>query len=94
MFDAYELAFGGIQLIALVFGLTQFIKINAGMEGKKVTLLAAGLGTGVMLSYELIGIVPDPYGLILGMIFSSLAFGLSASGYYKFATRNDGDGQG
>ena len=40
MFDAYELAFGGIQLIALVFGLTQFIKEAFSMEGKKVTLLS------------------------------------------------------
>ena len=94
MFDAYEIAAGGIQLIALVFGLTQFIKEAAGWEGKKVTLLAAGLGAGVMVAYQLIGIVPEPYGQILNIVFGSVAFGLSASGYYKFATRNDGDGQG
>ena len=94
MFDAYELAFGGIQLIALVFGLTQFVKEAFNMEGKKVTLLAAGLGAGVMVAYQLIGIVPEPYEQVLNVVFSSSAFGLSASGYYKFATRNDGDGQG
>ena len=94
MFNAYELAYGGVQLIALVFGLTQFIKEAVGMEGKKVTLLAAGLGVLVMVAFQLIGIVPEPYGQILGIVFSSVAFGLSASGYYKFVTRNDGDGQG
>ena len=94
MFDAYELAYGGIQLIALVFGLTQFIKEAAGMEGKKVTLLAAGTGVGVMVAYQLIGIVAEPYGQILGIVFSSVAFGLAASGYYKFATRKDGNGLG
>ena len=99
MFDAYELAYGGIQLIALVFGLTQFIKEAAGWTGKKVTLLAAGTGVLVMVAYQLIDIVQEPYGQVLGIVFSSLAFGLAASGYYKFVTRNDpvkriSDGQG
>ncbi len=89
MFDPTTFAVGGVQLIALVFGLVQFIKENAGMEGKKVTLLAAGLGAAIMVIYQLIGIVPEPYGQIVEIVFNSSAFGLSASGYYKFFTRND-----
>ena len=94
MFDVYAITYGGIQLIALVFGLTQFIKEAVGWTGKKVTLLAAGLGILVMVAYQLIDIVAEPYGQILGVVFGSVAFGLSASGYYKFATRKDGNGLG
>ena len=71
-------------MLALVFGLTEFIKSLAGWEGKKVTMLAAALWAIVMVLYQLIGIVPEPYRQILQIVFASAAFGLSASGYYKF----------
>lgn len=87
MFDAESFALGGVQLIALVFGLTEFIKSAINLDGKKVTLLAAALGAIVMIAYQLIGIVPEPYGQILNIVFASSAFGLSASGYYKFINK-------
>lgn len=86
MFDVTAFTVNGVQLVALVFGLTQFIKEAFGWEGKKVTVLAASLGAVVMVAYELIGIVPDPYGQIVGIVASSIAFGMSASGYYKFVS--------
>lgn len=85
MFDPEAFAINGIQLMALVFGLTQFIKELLGWSGQKVTILAASLGVLVMVAYQLIGIAPDPYEQILNIIFTSVSFGLAASGYYKFA---------
>lgn len=85
MFDPESFAISGVQLIAVVFGLTQFIKEALGWDGKKVTLLAASLGMVVMVAYRLIAIIPEPYGLIVDVVFTSIAFGLAASGYYKFA---------
>lgn len=84
MFDVTAFTVNGVQLIALVFGLTQFIKEAIGWEGKKVTILAASLGAIVMVAYELIAVVPEPYGQVVGIVASSIAFGMSASGYYKF----------
>jgi len=89
MFDPTAFVLGGVQLIALVFGLTQFVKTLLSWEGQKVTVLAASLGALLMVVYRLVGIVPEPYGQIVDIAVNSLAFGLSASGYYKFFTRND-----
>ena len=79
MFDPESFAINGIQLMALVFGLTQFIKEAFDWSGKKVTFLAASLGVLIMVAYQLIGIVPDPYEQVLSIVFTSVAFGLSAS---------------
>jgi hypothetical protein len=84
MFDPEAFVVSGISLMALVFGLTQFIKEAAGWEGKKVTFLAASLGVLIMVAYQLIAILPPVYAQVLNIVFTSITFGLSASGYYKF----------
>lgn len=84
-FDPSAVVVGGVSLMIVVFGLTEFIKDAFSMSGKPVTLLAAGLGALVMVLYALIGIIPDPYGQVVDILFKSVTFGLSASGYYKFA---------
>ncbi len=85
MFEAESFVVSGVQLIALVFGLTEFIKDFFSMDGKKVTALAASLGVIIFVLYRLIGIIPEPYGQVVSIVFTSATFGLSASGYYKFA---------
>lgn len=85
MFDVESFAVNGIQLIVLVFGLVQFVKELLGWEGKKVTLLAAAMGVVVMVCYQLISVLPAVYEQALNIVFTSAAFGLAASGYYKFA---------
>ena len=85
MFDPEAFMVGSIQLIAVVFGLTQFLKELLGWSGQRVTVLAASLGALVMVAYQLIGMVPAPYEQVINIVFSSVAFGLAASGYYKFA---------
>jgi hypothetical protein len=86
-FDANVIAVGGVGLLVLVFGLVEFVKDVFGLSGKLVTLISALLGVVVMVAYKLIGIVPEPYTQILEIVIASLAFGLSASGYYKFVNK-------
>ncbi len=88
MFEAAEFAIGGVSLIALVFGLTEFLKSLLGWTGKKVTALSASLGFVLMAVYQGLQYVPEPYNAIVVGIVVSLAFGLAASGFYKFGTRN------
>jgi hypothetical protein len=87
MFDANILV-GGVSLMALVFGLTEFIKDLIGWTGKKVTALAAGLGLVLYGIAEALAYVPEPYNAIVVAVFGSLAFGLAASGFYKFSVKN------
>lgn len=98
MFDPEAFAVNGIQLIAVVFGLTQFVKELLGWSGQRVTVLAALMGAFVMVTYQLIGIVPDPYSQVVEVFYTSVAFGLSASGYYKFVAerlpKQESEGEG
>jgi hypothetical protein len=89
MFDVQGFAIAGVSLIALVFGLTEFIKSVFDLTGKKVTILSASLGFVIMAVYQGLQYVPEPYEAIVTGIVASLAFGLSASGFFKFATRNE-----
>lgn len=84
MFDPFEAMFGGVQVIAVVFGLVEFLKNLLSLDGKKVTILAASVGAGIYALVQLVGIVPEPYGQILEIVMASVVFGLTASGYYKF----------
>ncbi len=88
MFEVSEFAIAGVSLIALVFGLTEFIKVQFDLTGKKVTTIAASLGFVLMAVYQGLQYVPDPYEAIVTGVVASLAFGLAASGFYKFSTRN------
>ena len=87
MFEAGDIVAFGIPILLLVFGLVEFSKDLFGMEGKKVTLLAMGMGILLYVPVQLIGLLAAPYELILSIVYGSLAFGLSASGYYKFASK-------
>ena len=89
MFDPAVIEIGGISLIALVFGLTEFFKNLFDLEGKKVTALAASLGFVAMAVAEGLQYIPEPANAIVTGIIASLAFGLAAAGFYKFGARND-----
>ena len=84
MFDPASVVVGGVSLMVVVFGLTEFFKDLFNMSGKRVTVMAALLGAVVMVVYSLIGIVPEPFGQVVDIFFKSVTVGLSASGYYKF----------
>jgi hypothetical protein len=87
MFEVESFAIAGVSLIALVFGLTEFLKTLLGWEGKKVTALSASIGFVAMAVFEGLKYIPEPYSLIVTGIVASLGFGLAASGFYKFGTR-------
>ena len=83
MFDPQSVVAFGVPLLALVFGLTEFIKSLINIKGKYVTVLAAGMALLVFIPYQLIGYFPvlEP---VLSVIYTSLVLGLSAAGFYKF----------
>lgn len=87
MFEAGDIVAFGIPLLLLVFGLVEAVKDWFNLKGKKVTILAMGMGILVFVPVQLIGLLAAPYELILSIVYGSLAFGLSASGYYKFVAK-------
>ena len=89
MFDPAAFEFGGISLIALVFGLTEFFKALFSIEGKKVTALAMVMGLVVAGLVEALQFLPGQAAVIAESVYVSVAFGLAAAGFYKFGTRND-----
>lgn len=84
MFDASNVMLQGINLIALVFGLVEFIKTVGNLSGKVVTIISACLGAVIMTVYQLIPLLGQPYEQIVTIVFTSITFGLAASGFYKY----------
>jgi hypothetical protein len=84
MFDPTTLIVAGVPLMALVFGLVEFLKDVFSLEGKKVTLLSAVLGLVLSVPYQLSQAIPTNYTgwFTIGVV--GVAFGLAASGFYKF----------
>jgi hypothetical protein len=89
MFDPAAFELGGISLIAVVFGLTELLKSWLNWEGKKVTALAASLGVIFMAVFQVTQFLPPEYVPVVNAVIASIAFGLAASGFYKFGTRNE-----
>jgi hypothetical protein len=85
MFDPSILLVGTIPLIAVVFGLVEFIK-SLGLKGNWLTIVSLLLGLVLGLGYHLasVGIPGGFAGWFTTGIFG-LAMGLVASGFYDFA---------
>ena len=75
----------GVALIPLTFGLVEFFKSLFNMSGKVVTVISASTGAVLYALYQALEFIPEPYNTIVLVVVGSLAFGLSASGFYKFA---------
>jgi hypothetical protein len=84
MFDPTTLIVAGVPLMALVFGLVEFLKDVFALEGKKVTLISAVLGLALSIPYQLSQAIPTDFSGWFGVGVIGLAFGLAASGFYKF----------
>lgn len=84
-FDPVTFAIAGVGLIPLTFGLVEFIKSVTGVSGKPVTLISAFTGAALFGLYRALEFIPEPYNTIALIFVGSLAFGLSASGFYKYA---------
>ncbi len=83
-FDPSSFAVGGVSLVILIFGLVEFLKNAFSLDGKGVTVLSACLGAVIFGVFQSLKFLPPIYTEIFTVIVGSLAFGLSASGYYKF----------
>lgn len=88
-FDPTTLNIGGVALLVWIPGAVQFLKELFNVSGKAATVLAFAVGALAMGLFELIGFLPAEYEPYINAIFLSLTMGMSAAGYYKFATRND-----
>lgn len=87
--DFLALEFGGVGVLLMVFGLTQFFKSLFNMEGKAVTGLAMAMGIAAVGGIELLQFLPEQAVPIAEAIYRTIAAGLTAAGFYKFAKRND-----
>lgn len=84
MFDPTTLIVAGVPLMALVFGLVEFLKDVLSLEGKKVTLISAALGLILSVPYQLSQAIPVDFAGWFSVVVIGVAFGLAASGFYKF----------
>ena len=71
-----------VTLMALVFGLVEFIK-QSGASGNKLRWLSMGIGILLAVVYQLRALLPiaQPY---IDVIFFGIAVGLAASGIFSF----------
>ena len=84
MYDISTLLVGGVPLVAVIFGLVEFIK-SFGLKGHWLTGVSMALGLGFGLAYQIAtsGLPVNLAGWFIVVIFG-LMLGLVASGYYKF----------
>ena len=82
--DPENVAVNGLQLIAVIFGLTEFIKDNLNLSGKTVTILAALIGGILFALLRVSALLPAPWSQYYEIGVSTIAYGLTAAGYYKF----------
>lgn len=84
-----NLIINGVVLLPFIFGLVEFFKNLFDLEGKAVTALSMGVGVGAGVLFQAYQLIPDPYQVWVGYAVFGVATGLTASGFYKFATRNE-----
>lgn len=92
LFDPNSFVVGGVTLIVMVFGITQFLKDQLHLEGNQVRWLAFGVGAFFMVVYKLVPILPEPYDTIIDIVVNSIAFALTAAGVYQYGERKAGVG--
>ncbi|MCJ7584881.1 MAG: hypothetical protein MUO30_08960 [Anaerolineales bacterium] len=83
MQDFSTLLIGGIPLIAVIFGLIEFLKVF-GLKGRILTILSLLLGFALAIAYKLTLGLPVDYAGWMAVIFFGLAIGLTTSGIYDF----------
>jgi len=84
MFDPTSLIVAGVPLMALVFGLVEFLKSVFSLEGKTVTVLSAVIGLVLAVPYQLYASVPTTFAGWMEVSVVGLVVGLATSGFYKF----------
>jgi len=83
MQDFSTLLIGGIPLIAVIFGLIEFLKVF-GLKDRVLTICSLLLGLILGVAYKLTLGLPVDYAGWMAVIFFGLAIGLTTSGIYDF----------
>jgi hypothetical protein len=83
MQDFSSLLIGGVPLIAVIFGLVEFLKIF-GLKDRILTICSLLLGLALGIAYKLTLGLPVDYAGWMAVIFFGLAIGLTTSGIYDF----------
>jgi len=82
--DISTLLVGGIPLVAVVFGLVEFIK-SFGLKGHWLTGVSILLGLAFGIAYQIANAgVPMSFAGWFSMVVFGLIIGLVASGFYDF----------
>lgn len=82
-FPVGSLLIGGVPLIAVIFGLVEFLKIF-GLKDRILTICSLLLGLALGVAYKLTLGLPVDYAGWMAVIFFGLAIGLTTSGIYDF----------
>lgn len=77
-----------VLILAMLPGLVQFFKELFDMEGKTVTAFSMVAGVVLSVVMQLQTLYPGISSWVSLVIYGVL-FGLTSSGYYKLATRNE-----
>ena len=84
MFDISTLLVGGIPLVAVIFGLVEFVKAF-GLKGRWLTGVSMLLGLACGISYQIANAgIPTGFAGWFAVAVFGLMLGLVASGFYKF----------
>ena len=83
MQDFSSLLIGGIPLIAVIFGLIEFLKVF-GLKDRVLTICSLLLGLILGVAYKLTLGLPAEGAGWMAVIFFGLAIGLTTSGIYDF----------
>jgi len=89
VFDPESLVIGGVALLPLIFGTTQFLKEMLEWEDKKAKLLAFFVSIVYASIFIAVPYLPEPAKTIVVSVVMVAASAFSAMGLYQFSTRND-----
>jgi hypothetical protein len=84
MIDLASFLVAGIPILAVIFGLVEFVKM-LGFEGRALTIISMLLGIGLGLAFQISTIgMPTTFTAWFTASIFGLALGLTASGVYDF----------
>ena len=84
MYDISTLLIGGVPLVAVIFGLVEFIK-SFGLKGRWLTIASMLLGLLFGVSYQIANAgLPASFAGWFAVAVFGIMLGLVASGFYKF----------
>ena len=87
MLDLTQLLVGGIPLLAVIFGLVEFIK-SFGLKGNWLTGVSLLLGLVFGFAYKISETgIPATFAGWFVMVVFGLTLGLITSGFYDFANK-------